>query len=336
MNRTVNRMLKRALSLLLALCLLCAAALAEGGFPVTLTDAAGREVTIEAEPERLVSGYYISTSALIALGLKDRLVGIEAKAKSRPIYALAAPELIELPSVGSAKEFDLEGCAALEPDLAILPLRLKDAAATLEELGVTVLLVDPEDLPRLRQMVELLAAATGADASALLGFCEEKEAFLHEALEGAQRPRVYLAGNGSMLSTAGSAMYQGAMIELGGGENVAAALPDSYWTEVSYEQLLAWNPEVIVMAADAEYSRDDLMGDPQLRDVDAVKNGRVYAMPSGVESWDSPVPGALLGSLWLASQLHPELYSWERFVEDARSFYNQFYGIEIDEALLTK
>ena len=87
--------------------------------PVTLTDAAGRQVTIETEPETLVSGYYITTSMLIALGQQDKLVGIEAKADTRPIYALAAPELLELPSVGTAKEFDLEGCAAL---LARFPL----------------------------------------------------------------------------------------------------------------------------------------------------------------------------------------------------------------------
>ena len=52
---------------------------------VTVTDQAGREVTIEGEPQRIVSGYYISSSACIALGLTDRLLGIEAKAKSRPI-----------------------------------------------------------------------------------------------------------------------------------------------------------------------------------------------------------------------------------------------------------
>ena len=74
----------------------------ESQYPVTLTDAAGREVTIEEEPEKLVSGYYITTSMLIALGQQDKLVGIEAKADSRPIYSLAAPELLELPNVGTA------------------------------------------------------------------------------------------------------------------------------------------------------------------------------------------------------------------------------------------
>ena len=97
-------------------------------YPITVTDQAGREVTIEKEPSSIVSGYYISSSLLIALGLKDKVVGIEAKADKRPIYKLAAPELTELPNVGTAKEFNLETCAALSPDLVILPMKLKDAA----------------------------------------------------------------------------------------------------------------------------------------------------------------------------------------------------------------
>ena len=329
--------LNRILSLVLIVCLLAAgAALAEAGFPVTVTDAAGREVVIESEPQTLVSGYYISTSVLIALGLEDKLVGIEAKANSRPIYALAAPELLELPNVGTAKEFDMETCLSLEPDLVVLPLKLRDAADTLEEMGVAVLLVNPEDMSLLKDTVSLLSAATGADGSALLGCYDEKEAFLTGLLADAQRPSVYLAGNSSYLSTAGAAMYQNTLIELGGGTNVAAEIADNYWTEISYEQLLAWNPEVIVIAAEAEYTKDDLMNDEQLKDVDAVANGRVYALPDSIEAWDSPVPGAVLGSLWMANVLHEDLYGWEQFASDAAAFYAEFYGIEIDESMLTK
>ena len=68
-------------------------------YPITVTDQAGREVTIENEPQKLVSGYYISSSLLIALDLDEKLVGIEAKADKRPIYSLSAPEVIALPSV---------------------------------------------------------------------------------------------------------------------------------------------------------------------------------------------------------------------------------------------
>lgn len=96
-------------------------------YPLTVTDQLGREVTIETEPKTLASGYYISTSLLIALGVQDELVGVEAKADKRTIYSLSAPELQSLPSIGTAKEFDLEGCAALTPDLVIVPAKLKDS-----------------------------------------------------------------------------------------------------------------------------------------------------------------------------------------------------------------
>lgn len=59
-------------------------------YPVTITDHLGREVTIEKQPESFVSGYYISTSLMIALGLDDQLVGVDAKADKRNIYKLSA------------------------------------------------------------------------------------------------------------------------------------------------------------------------------------------------------------------------------------------------------
>ncbi len=309
----------------------------EAAFPVTVTDAAGREVTIAEQPEKLVSGYYITTSMLIALGHEDKLVGIEAKADTRPIYALAAPELLELPSVGTAKEFDLEGCAALEPDLVILPLKLKDTVPALEELGLTVITVNPESLEELNETIRLFNAAIGDPVKGweLLDYNQQTEEFLAEILADVEKPSVYLAGNSSYLSTAGAAMYQNTLLEMGGGENVAAELEDTYWADVSYEQLLAWNPEVIIMASDAAYSKDELLADPQLQQLDAVKNGRVYAMPSAFESWDSPVPSALVGSRWVASVLHGEEYAFEQFQADAADFYQQFYGVEIDTQLLS-
>lgn len=302
-------------------------------YPVTVTDQAGRTVTIDEEPQRLVSGYYISTSALIALELEDRLVGVEAKADKRPIYRRSAPELMELPSVGTAKEFDLEGCAALEPDLVILPLKLKNAAQTLEELGIPVLLVNPENQALLEQMVELIAQATntGDRARALLDFIADREAWLTEALTGTESPKVYLAGNSALLSTAGGGMYQSDLIRLAGGENVAAEITDTYWVEVSYEQLLTWDPEYIILASDAGYSVEEVLADPSLADCAAVKNANVFQMPGDAEAWDSPVPGGILGAVWLASVLHPQECPTSERDAVIEEFYETFYGFRYSE-----
>ena len=302
-------------------------------YPITVTDHAGREVVIEEEPEKLVSGYYISTSLLIALDLDERLVGIEAKANKRAIYKLAAPELIDLPNVGTAKEFDLEGCAALEPDLVILPLKLKSAVETLEGLGINVLLVNPENQELLTEMIHMIASATNTEdkAEELLSFTAAQEAYLAETLAGSDTPSVYLAGNSSMLSTAGNAMYQSDMIRLAGGVNVAAEIEDTYWVEIDYEQLLTWNPDYIILASDATYTVEDVLADPNLADCAAVVNGNVYQLPSKAEAWDSPVPSGILGALWLANILHSDLLSDADCAAKIDEYYETFYNFTYSE-----
>ena len=302
-------------------------------YPVTVVAQAGREVVIEKEPEKLVSGYYISTSLLIALDLEDQLVGIEAKANKRAIYQLAAPELIDLPNVGTAKEFDLEGCAALEPDLVILPIKLKSAVETLEGLGIDVLLVNPENQELLTEMITLIANATDtvAQAQELLDFSADQRNFLLETLQQADAPSVYLAGNSSMLSTAGDAMYQSDMIRLAGGTNVAAEIEDTYWVEIDYEQLLNWDPQYIILASDADYTVEDVLADPNLVDCTAVVNGNVYQMPSKAEAWDSPVPSGILGSVWLANVLHSDLFSDADCAAVIDEYYESFYDFTYSE-----
>ena len=302
-------------------------------YPITVTDQAGRTVTIEKEPQKLVSGYYISTSAIIALDLKDKLVGIEAKAKQRAIYTLSAPELIDLPNVGTAKEFNLEGCAALAPDLVILPVKLKSAADSLTALGIDVLLVNPEDQQLLEEMITLIGKVTNtADkANALLGFISEQNERLTTSLASAEKPKVYLAGNSNLLSTAGSAMYQSDMIRLAGGANVAADITDTYWVEISYEQLLTWNPEYIILASDATYTVEDVMTNPNLAGCEAVKNGKVFKMPSKAEAWDSPVPGGILGAVWLSSVLHSDICTEASVNDIIDTYYETFYDFKYSE-----
>ena len=306
---------------------------AEVVYPVTVTDQAGREVTIEEEPQKLVSGYYISTSLLIALDLDEKLVGIEAKADTRSIYHLSAPELLELPSVGTAKEFDLEGCAALEPDLVILPMSLQDTAGTLEELGIQALVVNPEDQELLSGMISLIGTATNTEgrAQSLLDFTSEQKARLAEALADVETPSVYLAGNSSLLSTAGDAMYQSDMIRMAGGVNAAAEITDTYWAEISYEQLLAWDPEYIVLASDADYTVEDVLADQNLAECTAVVNGNVYQIPGDAEAWDSPVPSGILGAVWLSSVLHPEECPEADSAAVIDEYYETFYGFTYSE-----
>ncbi|MBQ8238363.1 MAG: ABC transporter substrate-binding protein [Oscillospiraceae bacterium] len=308
-------------------------------YPVTVTDMAGREVTIESEPKSIVSGYYISSSACIALGLEDKMVGIEAKADKRPIYADAAPQLMELPNVGTAKEFDLETCLSTEPDLVILPMKQKDTAAALEELGVPALLVMPESHEQIIEMFTLIGTATNSMEAAqeLIAYYEAELAEVEALVAGvSDAPVVYITGTSSYLTTAPGQMYQSTLITAAGGNAAGADIEGSSWTEISYEQLLAMNPDIIVVPTNSfangapDFTVEGLLADAQLSEVTAIKNGAVYQMTIGFEAWDSPAPSGILGVKWMLKTIHPDLYSQEAFAADVQEFYETFYGFSVD------
>ena len=303
-------------------------------YPVTITDHLGREVTIEKQPESFVSGYYISTSLMIALGLDDQLVGVEAKADKRNIYKLSAPELTELPSVGTAKEFDLEGCAALKPDLVIVPTKLKDSIPAMEELGLTVIAVNPEDQTKLFETIDMISTAADVveKGQELEYWISDALESLKKSLDGVETPSVYLAGNSALLQTAGPEMYQSTLIENAGGVNAASDITDTYWADTSYEQILSWNPDYIVLAADADYDVDSVLNDSALADCTTVKEGHIAQIPSDIEALDSPVPASFLGSYYVASILHPDVVTEDDFKTTEKNFYETFYGFTPESA----
>ena len=311
-------------------------------YPVTVKDMAGREVTLEKQPERIVSGYYISSSACIALGLTDKMVGIEDKSAKRPIYKLAAPALIDLPNVGSAKAFDLEACIATEPDLVILPMKQKDTAQTLQEMGIATLLVLPESHEQLIEMFTLIGTATNTvkQAEKLISYYNTKLSAVTELtrdIPDDEKPVVYLGSTGDILRTAPKEMYQASLITTAGGKNAGDVLEGSSWTDIDNETFLTMNPDIIVIPTDnfavssPDYTAEDVMNNPTFSDVTAVKNSAVYQMPVGYEAWDSPVPSGILGTLWMLKTLHPELYPAEQFAADVNEFYTVFYGFSVNE-----
>ena len=311
-------------------------------YPVTVKDMAGREVTLEKQPERIVSGYYISSSACIALGLTDKMVGIEDKSAKRPIYKLAAPALIDLPNVGSAKAFDLEACIATEPDLVILPMKQKDTAQTLQEMGIATLLVLPESHEQLIEMFTLIGTATNTvkQAEKLISYYNTKLSAVTELtrdIPDDEKPIVYLGSTSDILRTAPREMYQASLITTAGGKNAGDVLEGSSWTDIDNETFLAMNPDIIVIPTDnfavssPDYTAEDVMNNPTFSDVTAVKNSAVYQMPVGYEAWDSPVPSGILGTLWMLKTLHPELYPAEQFAADVNEFYTVFYGFSVNE-----
>ena len=104
----------------------------------------------------------------------------------------------------------MEAAAALEPDLVIMPLKLQDYAGALEELGIPVLMVNPESHELLVEMLTLIGQACGVEdrAKELTDYYEKQIARMEELTEGCEEPVVYMGANSTYLNTAPKDMYQ--------------------------------------------------------------------------------------------------------------------------------
>ncbi len=304
---------------------------------ITVVDQIGREVTLKAPAQKIVSSYYISTALLMALEQTDKLVGIEMKGDTRGLYHAAAPELLDLPGIGSGKGIDVELTASLEPDVVVIPQKLKDSIPAFDALGIPVVVIDPETQDAFEACVTLMGDISGATdrSEQLLDYYDEKLNLVEDlTADITEYPTVYISAGSDYLSTCTSKMYQNELIAMAGGTNVSAELTDGYWATISAEQLLEWKPAYIFAVSYAEYTLDDIKNDALLADLSAIANDQVYTIPSSIEAWDYPTPSSILGVLYMTHMLHPDVLSRAEYVAEAQNFYQEFFGIEVTEAEL--
>ncbi len=138
-----------------------------------------------------------------------------------------------------------------------------------------------------------------------------------------QRVRAYMANPD--LTTYGSGKYTGLMMQHAGAMNVAAATIKGY-KQVSLEQVISWNPEVIFIQDRYPGVVDEINNDPRWQVIDAVKNKRVYLMPEYAKAWGYPMPEAMaIGELWMAAKLYPQKFADIDVDADVNNWYQKFY-----------
>jgi iron complex transport system substrate-binding protein len=278
----------------------------------------------------------MGTYYVYALGAGDRLVaawyvGLKSAVQAPASFSVLEPRLRELLCSGDPNVEDLVARGA--------DLVLADAAKTaavalpLADLGVPTLVLSAETAQGVVDLTLLLGSVLGEPAAAraaalvadfyrVFGMASVAAS---EAPSGS-RPRVLFLG-ADPLRVASGAMYQTGLIEAAGGVSVSADLAGS-WNTVSLEQVLVWNPDVIVIPSYGDYTPADLLSSPDWRSVRAVHSGRVAKMPRVFGTMDTPLPESLLGVVWLSTLLYPERATFDVPAE-ARAFYSAYYGYSL-------
>jgi iron complex transport system substrate-binding protein len=281
-------------------------------YPLTLTDDAGREVTLEADPARIISLAPSNTEIVCALGACEELVGV-------PEYRVGYPEDVlttieDLPVVVSFGPVDRETIVAAEPDLILAAgneLTASTDIAALADLGYAVLVLYPESLAEVSDDIELVGEALDAQAEAGTVTAEMAEgvAAIEQAVAGAERPRTFYEVSifEGTIYTAGDDSFLASLIETAGGEPITG---DAVTTAIALEDLVTADPEVIVLgdaAYDATITAESVAQRSGWGEMTAVADGRVIPLPEDILI-TRPGPRIVDGLEALARAIHPEAF----------------------------
>ncbi len=301
---------------------------------LVVTDGLGRQIEIPQKIERIVVTYGIAGHMVCALGVQDKIVGIDSPSKDNEFFNAIKPGYSSLPSPGSPGEVNIEEVIALKPDIILVPGRNEELVTQLDERGLTVFGVVAEDLEQLKTTMENLGKAFGAEeqAARFIKYYDDTMKMVEEKTKDIgqeERPGVYLIGPMGLFSTCSEDMYQNDLIELAGGRNVAAGEDGETgrgWFELSPEQLINWNPDIMVVVQyTSGITPEEILKDDRLQEINAVKNKQVYWFPSELNPWDYPSPQAVLGIKWLAQKLHPNKFDFD-MQNEADEFFEMLYN----------
>lgn len=280
---------------------------------VTITDQSGRQVTINNIPQRIVSLAPSNTEILFALGLGARVVAVDQ-------FSDYPAQVKSLANIGGSRgRFDFEKIVELKPDL-VLGVQHNtppEAVKKLEELKLTVMVVSVTNtnFESIASDILLVGKATGQNEQAKRvtdAMKQKADAIKAKVATAKSKPRVYWevdASDASKPYTVAQGSFVSDLIALAGGVNIFQNA-DKPYPQVSLEQILSADPEVIILA-DGPYgiTVDSLNKRVGWQGINAVKNKRVYPLEVDTGNMVSrPGPRVVDGLEALAKLLQPELF----------------------------
>lgn len=277
--------------------------------PITLVDGYGREVTLEQPAQQIVSLAPSITEILFAIGAGDQVVG-------RDDFSNYPEAAVSLPSIGgNFGELNTEAIVALQPDLVLAAeLTTQEQVQALQDLGLTVfLLANPVEMEGMYDMLGIAAQLTGreTETETLVASLQERVAAVEETISSAETTPVVFyeldSTDPSAPWTAGPGTFIDTLITMAGGDNLGASF-EGAWVQVSSEELLSKNPEIIVLG-DAIWgvTVESVEARAGWEGIAAVQNGQIFPFNDDLAS--RPGPRLVDGLEELAKLIHPELFN---------------------------
>lgn len=318
----------------------------ETGETREFTDSTGRTVTIPAKITKIAISGPLSQIYILPIA-GDLLVGVsnaysEDAALYLPPYILEKTEIGQL--YGGKGEMDLEALLAAAPDVVIdigetKKSTAEDLTALTDQTGIPFIHISatvataPEAY---RTLGKLLGREEKAETLAV--WCENTYSMIESMMakvdaDGARKSLLYCLGDRGVNVIAEGSFHAETINMMG--KNLAVledVVSKGTGNEVDLEQILLWNPDVIIFAPDSCY--DSIATSEQWQSVSAVAAGNYYKTPLSPYGWLSSPPAVqrYLGMLWLGALLYPEYAEYD-LQKKVTEYYQLFYGCDLTDTM---
>lgn len=312
---------------------------------ITVIDSIGREVVIPENIEKLGCLYAVTGHIATMLGDGEKIVAVSNGLHRDKLLLDICPAISNSIIVKSGGGINIEELLNTDPDVVFVDLQSANDESEMKKLdkvNIPWLAIDFDSLSELKKAVAIIGKVLKKEelANKYNEYLDTVQLTVNVALSDLpdnERVRVYHAVNEAVRTDAPNTL-PAEWLAIAGVDNVSLSgdlrlFEDKYLTTL--EQILYWNPEVIICNEDGveEY----ILRSEQWQSITAVQNGSVYLMPNGISRWGHPTSiETPLAMLWTAKTLYPDYCTDIDLESMARDFYLEFFNYDITEDLLAQ
>lgn len=310
---------------------------------ITVTDSAGKKVEVPTRIERIADAWGAHNAVLSMLGFGDKIVATTLNPKLKPWLYKVTPGLDKAVTAFSvdASNINMEEIAKVKPDIAFMPSGNK-SMDKFTEAGIPVVQVSFKNFDSLIKCVQLTGDILGDSgkekANLYISYLSKKLAMVKgitKEIPEKDKPKVLHLADLSPLKVDGKDTIINSWIEAAGGINAAKDIGGNI-QEVSVEQILKWNPDIIIVSStvgnkDRKKSIDEILKSDTWGQLEAVKKHKVYINPDGAFSWDRYSAEEALQVQWAAKLIWPDKFKDISVENETKYFYKTFFNYDLSE-----
>ena len=300
-----------------------------------VTDMKGVEVEIPMEVNTYVESWFAHNEVDLMLKKAEGMLITSATPEKFPWMYAICPNFYNAKSTEFSTDMNLEEIIAAKPDVVFGSN--EDYREMFTNAGIPFINCMFTNYDELKKSVKLTAEVFGGDAIKIaddyIAYLDERTSWVAERTASIPEDQRLSVAHGSSvyeLNFDGANTIIDEWIKFSGGKNAAGQEVEGNLKNISIEQVMAWDPDVLITGK-PQAEVEKIMGDAAWANLSAVKNNKVYSNPKGAFAWDRYGVDAALQPQWCAQILYPDLFTDFSIRDEVKKFYSTFLGYDLSD-----